>query len=81
MRATAPTWANPIPLVKETLLKLYEDHPGLQVASVTATGYGEDLVKSAFHVDRGLVETVAHYRAARHFSPTWISSLTSAART
>ena len=64
-----PNLGNPIPLVKETLLKLYEDHPGLQVASVTTTGYGEELVKNAFHCDRGLVETVAHFTAAKHFLP------------
>ena len=33
-----PNLGNPIPLVKETLLKLYEHHPGLQIASVTTTG-------------------------------------------
>ena len=64
-----PNLGNPIPLVKETLLKLYEDHPGLQIASVTTTGYGEELVKNAFHCDRGLVETVAHFTAAKHFLP------------
>ena len=64
-----PNLGNPIPLVKETLLKLYEEHPGLQVASVTTTGYGEELVKNAFHCDRGLVETVAHFTAAKHFLP------------
>ncbi|MGN0984720.1 MAG: acyl-CoA dehydratase activase-related protein, partial [Gemmiger sp.] len=41
----------------------------LQIASVTTTGYGEELVKNAFHADRGLVETVAHFTAARHFMP------------
>ena len=64
-----PNLGNPIPLVKETLLKLYRDHPGLQIASVTTTGYGEELVKNAFHCDRGLVETVAHFTAAKHFLP------------
>ncbi len=64
-----PNLGNPLPLVKETLLKLYEEHPGLQIASVTTTGYGEELVKNAFHADRGLVETVAHFTAARHFMP------------
>ena len=64
-----PNLGNPIPLVKETLLKLYKDHPGLQIASVTTTGYGEDLIKNAFHCDRGLVETVAHFTAAKHFMP------------
>ena len=64
-----PNLGNPIPLVKETLLKLYQGHPGLQIASVTTTGYGEELVKNAFHCDRGLVETVAHFTAAKHFLP------------
>ena len=64
-----PNLGNPIPLVKETLLKLYQEHPGLQIASVTTTGYGEELVKNAFHCDRGLVETVAHFTAAKHFLP------------
>ena len=64
-----PNLGNPIPLVRETLLGLYKDHPGLQIASVTTTGYGEELVKNAFHCDRGLVETVAHFTAAKHFLP------------
>ena len=64
-----PNLGNPIPLVRETLLKLYRDHPGLQIASVTTTGYGEELIKNAFHCDRGLVETVAHFTAAKHFMP------------
>ena len=64
-----PNLGNPVPLVRETLLKLYKDHPGLQIASVTTTGYGEDLIKNAFHCDRGLVETVAHFTAAKHFLP------------
>ena len=33
------------------------------------TGYGEALIQNAFGVDFGLVETVAHFRAARHFCP------------
>jgi len=64
-----PNLGNPIPLVRDTLLGLYRDHPGLQIASVTTTGYGEELVKNAFHCDRGLVETVAHFTAAKHFLP------------
>lgn len=64
-----PNLGNPLPLVRETLLKLYREHPGLRIASVTTTGYGEELVKNAFHCDRGLVETVAHFTAAKHFMP------------
>lgn len=33
------------------------------------TGYGEDLIKAAFNLDEGIVETIAHYRAARKFKP------------
>ena len=42
-----PNLGNPLPLVRETLLKLYQRHPGLQIASVTTTGYGEELVTLA----------------------------------
>ncbi len=67
--ATSPTWATRCPWCGKPLLKLYQQHPGLQIASVTTTGYGEELVKNAFHCDRGLVETVAHFTAAKHFMP------------
>ena len=60
---------NPIPVIRGVLLDIYEKHPGLEVVSVTATGYGEDIVKSAFGVDYGVVETVAHFTAAKHFLP------------
>lgn len=64
-----PNLGNPLPLVREVLLKLYEIHPEMQVASLTSTGYGEELVKEAFRGDGGVVETVAHFTAARHFRP------------
>lgn len=31
-----------------------------------STGYGEDLIKSAFNLHSGIVETIAHYKAAHH---------------
>ena len=64
-----PNLGNPVPLIREVLQKLYDEHPMLRVASVTTTGYGEDLAKNAFHADYGVVETVAHFTAARHFMP------------
>ena len=64
-----PNLGNPVPLIREVLQKLYEEHPALHVASVTTTGYGEDLTQNAFHTDYGVVETVAHFTAARHFLP------------
>ena len=64
-----PNLGNPVPLIREVLQKLYDEHPMLRVASMTTTGYGEDLAKNAFHADYGVVETVAHFTAARHFMP------------
>ena len=64
-----PNLGNPLPIVREQLEKLYDEHPGVRIASVTTTGYGEELVKNAFHADFGLVETVAHFMAARQFRP------------
>ncbi len=64
-----PNLGNPVPLIRDVLQRLYDEHPALHVASVTTTGYGEDLAKHAFHGDYGVVETVAHFTAARHFLP------------
>ncbi len=64
-----PNQGDPIALLRSVLLGLYEAHPQLKVASVTTTGYGEDLAKAAFHADYGVVETVAHFTAAKHFLP------------
>jgi len=41
----------------------------LKVAGSCVTGYGEDLLKKAFNMDNGVVETIAHYTAACHFEP------------
>ncbi|MBQ9328752.1 MAG: 2-hydroxyacyl-CoA dehydratase [Solobacterium sp.] len=60
---------NPVPMVKETLEKIYKEYPFVQVISASATGYGEELIRNAFHCDFGLVETVAHFEAAKHFLP------------
>ena len=64
-----PNLGNPLPLIRDVLLKLYQNHPNLEVSSLTSTGYGEELVKHAFRGDFGVVETVAHFTAARHFLP------------
>ena len=65
-----PNLGNPLPLIREQLLEdLSRSTPACNVASVTTTGYGEELVKNAFRCDFGLVETVAHFTAAKHFMP------------
>ncbi|MEG2071392.1 MAG: BadF/BadG/BcrA/BcrD ATPase family protein, partial [Bacteroidales bacterium] len=37
--------------------------------SSAVTGYGENLLKTAFNLHHGIVETMAHYIAAYHISP------------
>ena len=64
-----PNLGNPVPLIRDTLLRILTEHPNIVVGSVTTTGYGEELALHAFHCDFGLVETVAHFTAARHFLP------------
>lgn len=39
------------------------------IGKAVVTGYGEGLVKSAFNVDVGVIETMAHYKGADEFSP------------
>jgi predicted CoA-substrate-specific enzyme activase len=41
----------------------------IRIARTAVTGYGEDLIRAAFGIDDGIVETMAHYRAAQTFSP------------
>ncbi len=60
---------NPVPIIREYLLGLYHDHPNIQIRSSAVTGYGEELLKNAFGIDWGIVETVAHFTAAKHFLP------------
>ena len=42
---------------------------GVTIRRSCSTGYGEALLKSAFLLDEGEVETVAHYHAAAFFNP------------
>ena len=39
------------------------------ISSSAVTGYGEELITNAFGVDFGVVETIAHFYAAKHFLP------------
>lgn len=61
---------HPVDCVREQLARIYElcgDRVTIRGSAVT--GYGEDLIRAAFSVDEGLVETLAHFAAARHFCP------------
>ncbi len=64
-----PNSGNPVPLVKEFLQALYEKFPGIVIRSAASTGYGEEIIKNAFSLDMGVVETIAHFTAARKFEP------------
>ena len=66
----APNKGNPVDVIHEQMQKLYElCGDRVHIVSSAVTGYGEALIKSSFGIDHGLVETVAHFRAARHFCP------------
>ena len=43
--------------------------PNCKIAASCSTGYGEQLLKSAFCLDYGEVETIAHYYGATFFNP------------
>lgn len=60
---------NPVPLLREYLTKMYQKWPHIQIGGAAVTGYGEDMIQNAFNLDYGLVETVAHYTAAKKFRP------------
>ena len=61
---------NPVSVVLPQLKEIYElCGDRITIKGSAVTGYGEDLIKNAFNCDLGLVETVAHYRAAAHFNP------------
>ena len=53
-------------VLKEVYAKLPED---AYIGRSVVTGYGEGLVKAAFKIDGGEIETMAHYKAARQFLP------------
>ena len=60
---------NPVPIIRAYLSNLYERYPDIHIKSSAVTGYGEDIIKNAFMIDHGIVETIAHFTAARHFKP------------
>jgi predicted CoA-substrate-specific enzyme activase len=64
---------NPIQAVVQGLSAFRKEirahHPDLVIAGSAVTGYGEDLIRTAFGMDLGLVETIAHFEAARHMDP------------
>ena len=61
---------NPIETTKIMLGELYPKLPqGAYIANTTVTGYGEGLIQAGFRADYGIIETMAHYKAAEEFLP------------
>ena len=61
---------NPVGIVKEQLEEIYKlCGDRLVIKGACVTGYGEELIRHAFHMDKGLVETMAHFTAAKYFNP------------
>ncbi|WP_346887439.1 acyl-CoA dehydratase activase-related protein [Clostridium sp. UBA1056] len=59
---------NPMQITINILKDIYSKiNEKIRIAKVAVTGYGEALIKSALNIDIGEVETIAHYRAAKHF--------------
>ena len=69
----APNLGNPIKAVKEGLEKLQQQASDngtkLEITGSCSTGYGEELIKAAFGLDEGIIETIAHYGAAQRLMP------------
>ncbi len=64
---------NPVKAVKNALQGLdhflRENNSKAEIQYSVVTGYGEELIRTAFGFDEGMVETIAHYKAAAYFNP------------
>ena len=63
----------PLEVAQEGLKQLYDEAKAagheLKVRGSCSIGYGEDLIKTAFGLDYGMVETIAHYTGAHKLNP------------
>ena len=60
----------PLDIVVQRIREIYSligDRVNIRGACVT--GYGEDMMRAALKIDFGVVETMAHFKAALHFNP------------
>ena len=66
----ASNMGNPVEVVRGELEKIYSlCGEKIKICGSAVTGYGEELIKNAFGCDVGIVETIAHYTAAKYFCP------------
>lgn len=60
----------PLDKIADQLKRIYSEmNDGITIKGSAVTGYGEELIKSGLSIDHGIVETVAHFKAAAHFCP------------
>lgn len=60
----------PLDKIADQIKRIYQEmNPDITIKGSAVTGYGEDLIKSGLSVDFGIVETVAHFKAASYFCP------------
>lgn len=60
----------PLDIIAEKLKEIYSlANDRLVIRSSAVTGYGEELIKAGLGIDCGIVETVAHFKAAHYFCP------------
>lgn len=61
---------NPVEVVRRQLVDIYEKcGDRIKIKGSSVTGYGEELIKNGFNIDFGIVETIAHFLAGKHFNP------------
>ncbi len=63
-----PNLGKPLNVFQDILKEIYSINPKANILGTCSTGYGEDLIKNAFSLDYGIVETMAHFKAAEHFN-------------
>ena len=60
----------PLDKIADQIKCIYREiNPDITIKGSAVTGYGEDLIKAGLSIDHGIVETVAHFRAAAYFCP------------
>lgn len=60
----------PLEIIVEKLKEIYSlINKNVNIRACCVTGYGEDMMKAALKIDFGIVETVAHFKAALYFNP------------
>lgn len=60
----------PLDIVVQRIREIYSlIGDRIVIRGACVTGYGEDMMRAALKIDFGVVETMAHFKAALHFNP------------